>query len=61
MRLLGAFSYRLRSVAQAGRLAVQGVAMNARRLNCAGVPHPALQETEQQIRSTRPVASGSSG
>lgn len=49
MRLLGAFSYRLRSVAQAGRLAVQGVAMNDA-LKRAGVPYPALQETEQQIR-----------
>ncbi|MGL4554132.1 MAG: DNA polymerase III subunit delta [Gemmataceae bacterium] len=49
MELLGGFGYRLRPAAMAGRLAAQGVPLGEA-MKRAGVPYPALQETEQQIR-----------
>jgi DNA polymerase-3 subunit delta len=49
MKLLGAFSYRLRQVAQTGRLAIQNVPLTEA-LSRAGVPHPAKASVETQLR-----------
>ena len=49
MRILGAFSMQLRRLAQAGRLAQQGLAL-ATALERAGVPPFAVRGCEQQLR-----------
>jgi DNA polymerase-3 subunit delta len=49
MKLLGAFSYRFRQVAQCGRLAAQGVPL-AEAMKRAEVPHPAKPSIEAQLR-----------
>jgi DNA polymerase-3 subunit delta len=49
MKLLGAFSYRLRQVAQTGRLGIQNVPL-PEALSRAGVPHPAKPSVETQLR-----------
>jgi DNA polymerase III subunit delta len=49
MKLLGAFSARLRRTAQAGRLSVQGVSL-AEAMTRAGVPNfPAARQAEEQL------------
>jgi DNA polymerase III subunit delta len=49
MRILGAFSMQLRRLAQAGRLAQQGLSLGAA-LERAGVPPFAVRNAEQQLR-----------